>query len=268
MRPDPVNAPDADLPPVSCYIRTLNEERRIGDVVTAALRAVREVVIIDSGSTDATVSLAEAAGARVIANPWPGNGHQKRVGEEACHNDWLLDLDADEVVDPDLADAIKTLFRTGAPERSVYAVRMITKPPGHPAWLNFAHTYRNKLYDRRKWRIPAHPAWDQLELPRTERPPRLDGAIIHYSFKDIAHLSRKMNSVSSVRAANTPRRGLGQLRLRIFGGLPIYFLKHYVLRGYFRGGTYGFAVAMALAHARWLRDVKMYEQIVFERAEG
>lgn len=66
----------------------------IADVVRAALQVADEVVVVDSGSADDTAALAQAAGARVIRCEWRGNGRQKRIAEDACRHDWLLDLDA------------------------------------------------------------------------------------------------------------------------------------------------------------------------------
>jgi glycosyltransferase involved in cell wall biosynthesis len=109
-----------NVAPVSCYIRTFNEARKIGDVVAAALEAVDEVVVVDSGSTDATVAIAEAQGARVIRQDWLGRGRQKRYAEEQCRNDYVLDLDADEVVSPELGAEIKALFANGPPPFPVY----------------------------------------------------------------------------------------------------------------------------------------------------
>ena len=125
--------------PISCYIRTLNEERVIGEVVRAASQMADEVVLIDSGSTDGTLAIAEAEGARVIRQPWLGNGRQKRVGEEAARHDWVLDLDADEVVTPELAAEIRGVFEAG-PRFPMYALTMITVPPfGAPGAVSSAH---------------------------------------------------------------------------------------------------------------------------------
>lgn len=256
---------DESLPPVSCYIRTLNESRLIGEVVAAARQVAREVVVVDSGSTDGTPEIAAQAGARVIFNKWPGNGLQKRFGEEACKHDWLLDLDADEIVDAELAASIKRLFESGEPADSVYSVKLITEPPAMEPWTNYCLAFRNKLYDRRRWRMPAHPAWDQLELPKSLKPAVLNGAIRHRSFRDFAEFVRKHNTVSSARAKYMKPRSAFELQVRILGAFPIYFLKHYLQRGLFRAGVYGFAVAAESAHARWLRDVKMYETILVER---
>ena len=153
-----------DTPPLSAYIRTLNEERMVGDVVRAALKVAREVVVIDSGSTDKTVENAEAAGARVIRHAWTGNGHQKRLAEDACENNWLLDLDADEIITDELAAEIHALFAKVEPDKSVYRTMLALCPPVGKPWLTFGLAERHKLYDKRIIRAPAHEAWDQFDL--------------------------------------------------------------------------------------------------------
>ena len=83
---------------LSCFIITRNEARKLQAVIMSVRDLVDEVIVIDSGSTDDTVLIAETAGARVINHEWPGYGAQKRFGEEACRNDWVLNLDGDEVL--------------------------------------------------------------------------------------------------------------------------------------------------------------------------
>src|SRR6201999_1034790 len=100
-------------PPISCYIRAKNEERKIADVIRAVRLAVDEVVLIDSGSTDRTVALAEEAGARVVHQDWLGYGAQKRFAESQCKHDWLLALDADEVISPEFSEELRALFAAG-----------------------------------------------------------------------------------------------------------------------------------------------------------
>ena len=246
-------------PPISCYIRTLNEQRRIRDVVRAALQVAEEVVLIDSGSTDATVAIAEAEGARVITQPWLGNGHQKRVGEDAARNDWVLDIDADEVVTPDLAAEIRGIFAAG-PQFHMYELTLITVPPFGKPWRNFKKAHRIKLYDKRHIRIPDHAAWDQFEVPPGEKIGKLQQPILHYAFAGMEHVIAKLNRASSVRAREARLKPLWNVILRILFGLPFYFVKEYFVNGLIRGGVYGFAYACAIAFGRWLRDVKMYER--------
>lgn len=251
---------DAARPPISAYIRTLNEARMIADVVRAAFKVADEVIVVDSGSTDGTCDLARAEGATVIDQPWLGNGFQKRVGEEAARHDWLLDLDADEIVSDELAAAIRALFADGEPPEPVYALRLAMQPPGgRPAWRDFFIAERSKLYDRRRLRMPEHKAWDQLEGVDKKRIPQVEGPLIHHAFHDLGHAMEKMNRVSTVRAHEGKMKSLTELRLRLVFGFPIYFLKQYLFRGAWRGGWYGFALAAVLCHSRWLRDAKMYE---------
>lgn len=254
--------------PVSCYIRTLNEERALGRVVAAAREVVDEIVVVDSGSTDATVAIAQAAGARVIHQAWLGNGRQKRVGEDNCRNDFLLDLDADEVVSPALADEIRALFAAGPPPLSIYELRLVTVPPVGKPWTNSAVAYRRKLYDRRVVRQPDHKAWDQFEVPAGVQIGRLTGDLEHHSFRDLAQLVDKINRASSVRAREGRTRGRVAVALRVLFALPFYFLKAFVFRGLFRVGIYGVAAAGISAYGRWLRDAKMYERILLERARA
>jgi glycosyltransferase involved in cell wall biosynthesis len=259
---------DERVIPVSCYIRTLNEERRIGAVIGAVSGLVEEVVVVDSGSTDATVSIAETLGARVIRQAWLGNGRQKRCAEDHCRNDFLLDLDADEVVSPELAQEMRALFADGEPRRRIYELRLVTVPPMGEPWHDFGVRRRRKLYDRRVVRQPDHKAWDQFKVPAGVKVGRLSGALLHYAFGDLAHVVAKLNRASTVRAAETRRRTKVEVGLRVLFALPVYFLKHYLQRGLFRAGIYGVSLAAISAYGRWLRDAKMYEQILVREARA
>lgn len=247
-------------PPISAYIRALNEERMIGDVIRAALQVAQEVVVIDSGSTDRTIAIAEEAGARVIAHEWLGNGHQKRLGEDACAHDWLLDLDADEIVTPELAAEIAALFSGGEPARRIYQTPLALAPPVGKPWRAFGLQMRRKLYNRKAARAPAHDAWDQFETPAGEAVGVLKEPILHYAFTGAEQFMAKLNRNSSVRARALKLKPRPYLALRILFGLPFYVAKKYLLQQYFRGGVYGFALAFMSGYGRWLRDVKMWER--------
>lgn len=232
----------------------------IAEVVRAALLVADEVVVIDSGSTDRTQAIAKEAGARVLEHEWLGNGRQKRLAEEACTHDWLLDLDADEIVTPALAEEIATLFSQGSPPCPIYRTDLALVPAVGKPWLTFGLQKRHKLYDRRAIRQPDHEAWDQFDIPADMRVGRLQNPVLHYAFDGVAGFMGKLNKHSSVRADTLPLKSQGYLGLRIIFGLPFYFAKKYFLQQYFRGGIYGFALAMMSAQGRWLKDVKMWER--------
>jgi glycosyltransferase involved in cell wall biosynthesis len=246
-------------PPISAYIRTKNEERMIGDVIRAAQQVAAEVLVIDSGSTDRTLEIARALGAKIVNAPWLGGGKQKRIGEEAASYDWLLDLDADEIVSPELAQEIRNEFANDQSVASVYEMMMATCPPVGRPWLTFNLVDRRKLYDRRVVRQPDHPNWDQFQLPPGVRAKRLRAPLLHYSFRDLAQLEEKFNRNSSGRARDTKLKPMWLCGLRMLFAKPFYFLNHYVRRGLWRAGWYGLAAAEIAAHGRWLKDAKMME---------
>jgi len=238
----------------------------IGEVIRAAQQVAREVVLIDSGSTDRTIEIAEELGARVIKAPWLGGGRQKRLGEDAALNDWLLDLDADEIVSAELANEIRALFANGAPPFPIYELLMATVPPVGAPWRTFNLVDRRKLYDRRVVRAPDHPNYDQFQVPPGVRVGRLNQPLLHHSFRDLAQLEEKFNRNSAARARDTRLRPFWLLALRLLFGKPFYFLNQYVRRGLWRAGWYGFAVANIAAHGRWLKDAMMLEIHLRRRA--
>lgn len=97
--------------PLSIFIITRNEADRLPRTLAAIRTLSDDIVVVDSGSTDDTVALAAAAGARTLHRDWEGYGPQKRFAEEQCRHPWLLNLDADEWIPPHLADEIREIGR-------------------------------------------------------------------------------------------------------------------------------------------------------------
>ena len=253
--------------PITACVRTKNEEDRLGRCLIDARQIASEVLVVDSGSTDGTVDVARSLGARVIEQPWLGNGLQKRVGEEAASNDWILDLDADEYVTPRLAEEIYAAFSGGEPsERLIFSIPMHTLAPSGDVWTNWNTGRRLKLYNRRHVRVPEHPEWDQLAPPAGSEIRACRGTLLHESFRDLEHLVAKLNRSSSSRCRNAKPKPPIELMARIVGAYPLYFLKAWLLRGYCMNGWYGLLVASTLARGRWLRDAKMLERRLCERA--
>src|SRR5438105_2601638 len=119
-----------DKLPISVFIIALNEADRIGCAIESVREWVDEIIVIDSGSSDDTVKLADSMGARVLYHAWKGYGLQKRFGEEQCRNRWLLNLDADEEITPALAEEIQGLFADGEPELAGFILRIRDLLPG------------------------------------------------------------------------------------------------------------------------------------------
>jgi glycosyltransferase involved in cell wall biosynthesis len=136
--------------PLSVYYITLNEELRLPESLAKVASWADEIIVVDSGSTDRTREIAEAAGARFVHNDWEGFACQKAFAASLCRNDWVLDLDADEVLSDRLVGIIKERFSKPL-ESDIAGFRMrwvLSQPdPRHP----FRHDKSKKilrLYNR------------------------------------------------------------------------------------------------------------------------
>ncbi|MCJ2069198.1 glycosyltransferase family 2 protein [Methylobacterium sp. J-030] len=247
--------------PLSIFVIAYNEADRIG----ATLRAVRDLtddlVVVDSGSTDGTQALAQSLGARVIHNPWPGYGPQKRFAEEQCRHVWLLNLDADEVVPADLSRQIRALFAAGEPRRPAWRIGIAEIFPGEARPHPLAYTLTPvRLYRKDRGRYAASPVHDRVALEPGVTPGRLRGVIHHFSVRSLGDQLDKLNRYSDQQADDLEARGVVIPRWRVFVELPGNFLKAYLGRRHFVRGTYGFLTAMNYAISRHLRIAKHVER--------
>lgn len=245
--------------PISVYIVAKNEAGRIGRAVRSVVGWVDEVIVVDSGSEDATVLEASAAGAQVIYHAWDGYGPQKRFGEEQCRNNWLLMLDADEEVSPALAREIQAKFRGLLPACAAFRMRVTDMLPGEtrPKW--FAYSYEiMRLYDRRHCRCSNHAYKDRVELG-TGKVVDLAGRVWHHSFRNWEATITKINFYTSQVARDRVHRKLPLLRLRLFTEFPLQFLKCYFGRRFIFRGAMGLAMSITVAYLNLLRLLKTAE---------
>ena len=244
--------------PLSCFIIARNEADRIARTIASVAELASEIVVIDSGSTDQTVAVAEGAGARVIYNPWPGFGQQKRFGEEQCRNDWLLNLDADEVVSPQLAIDIRALFADGStPPRAVYGMRVSIVYPGKVKPRPFARDhYCLRLYDRRRCRFKDSTLFDSVD-PAGEETGHLDGVLYHHSVRSFADLARKADERATYNALHSKPKSTPALLARAAVELPWNLIKYIFIRTHILGGWTGLKYAWITAWYRWQRIVRM-----------
>ena len=252
--------------PLTIYIRTHNEESRIGAVVKRAKETGAEIIVVDDGSADKTQDVAKEAGAIVYENKWEGSGKQKKFAENVASNQWLLDIDADEILSKKLVLEIKKLF-IHPPEPGIFKLNFLIIPPFPKGclWKNANSDWKCKLYHTDIVRIPDHKAWDQFKVPKGVNPIKLKNPIYHYSFLDISHEIDKMNKTSSVRANANKLKPKSILIFRILFAFPFYFMKKYFKNRMFTAGVYGFACAATIALNRWLKDVKMYEKYLIKK---
>ena len=255
--------------PLSVFIIAKDEGDRIGRTIASVSGWVDEVIVVDSGSTDDTVGVAQGLGARVVQNDWPGYGPQKRFGEDQCRNDWLLNLDADEEVTPDLAEEIRAKFANGSYRdadgwrimiRDVYAHEDAPAP-----WAYGYHQIR--LYNRAKGRFSASTVHDTVRPDPGSVIRSLDGIIAHRSIRSLDFRVGKYNRYSNMQVAEMRDRGRRLSRWRLLSEFPVAFFKAYALRRYWRYGWWGLILSVNYAHARFLRVAKDYEAELVERSD-
>jgi len=247
--------------PLSVFIIAQDEADRIGDAIRAVRDLSDDVVVVDSGSTDATPAVAVGLGARVIHHPWPGYGPQKRFAEEQCRHEWLLNLDADEVVPPELEREIRALFAAGEPQSPAYRIGIAEIFPGEDRPHSWAYTLTPvRLYRRDAGRYSAALVHDRVELNAGIRAGHLRGVIHHFSVRSLGDQLDKLNRYSDQQAHDLELRGVAIPTWRLFFEFPANFIKAYVARRHFVRGVYGFLTAMNYAISRHLRLAKHYER--------
>lgn len=255
------------MPPLSIFIIAQNEVDRIGRTIEAARALSDDIILVDSGSTDGTQALAESLGARVIFNAWPGYGQQKRFAEEQCRHDWLLNLDADEVVPPDLVAEIAALFASGQPPKDAYKLRIAEIFPGEGAPHRFAYALAPvRLYRKSKGRYSPSPVHDRVDLAPDAHVGRLRGTVHHFSVRSLGEQMDKLNAYSDAQADDLDARGGTLSAFRLVAEFPANFLKAYIGRRHALRGIYGFMTAMNYAFYRYLRVAKHWERRLQRRA--
>ena len=241
---------------ISAVLITRNEERDIGRTLDA-LSFVDEVVVVDSGSTDRTVELCTARGARVVSQPFLGYGPQKRLAVSLASNDWVLCVDADEVVTPELARSIQDLL-SRAEEPPAPAYRLPFRPVfmGHPL-VHGARETHVRLFDRRRPRRRS-----RAPAPRPSSRGAvgtLRGFVLHETAKTISESLEKLDRYTTRAAEERRGRPLrGALALLVSGAFT--FFKHYVLRRNFLNGVPGFTWSMLFAVGSVVKYAKGHER--------
>ncbi len=245
---------------------TYNEAAHIQHALESVAWA-DEIIVVDSGSTDATVDLARPLATQVIVRGWPGYSEQKNFAAGAASNDWVLSLDADERVTPELAAEIRALLSRG-PQARGYRVRRVTRYLGR--WIRSTDWFPDhqlRLYDRRAGR------WNGLRIHESFRldegvPARLQGELHHYAYRDISHHLKKIDSYTTLIAAQSHEQGRRTNVLAMALHPWFAFMRNYVLRRGFTDGTAGFVISLLNAYYVFLKLAKLWELQRTESGEG
>lgn len=252
--------------PVSATVIAKNEADRISRTILSVRDWADEVIVVDSGSTDETVEISEALGAKVFFNTWPGYGPQKRFAEALCRNKWIFNIDADEEVTPELESEIRGLFANGPPETKAFAVKTHCVFPFEERPRRFAVSMvHGRLYHTDFAQFKDSTVHDSIVLRDGGKPVLLKHGLNHYLFRSHAHAVEKVNFYSSMQAEDQFRKGRNPSAAKIVLTPLWAFFKAYVLRGYFRYGLDGVVRSYIYAFSRVIRLAKTREKFQEEQ---
>ena len=239
-----------------CVI-TLDEEDRIGDCLDSVAFA-DEIIVVDSGSTDRTVAIARERGARVVVRAWPGYVAQKNFALEQATADWVLCLDADERVSPQLAGEIRSAV--AADPGALAGYRMPRKTLYLGRWIMHGGWYPDRkvrLVRRGRARWGGVDPHDRLEAQGAVG--TLAGDLEHRTYRDIRDHLRTIDRFTSVSAGELHARGRSGAVAGMLLNAPAKFLKMYLLKAGFLDGVPGFVVAVLGSYYVFLKYAKLWE---------
>ena len=221
--------------PLSVVLIAHNAAHQLEECLASAAFA-DEIVLVDSGSTDATREVAARHGARIVSRDWLGYGRQKQFAVEQARHEWVLCLDADERVSPELRASIERAL--AAPVAPVYRMPRCNRFLGR--WLRHGEGYPDwspRLFDRRKARWSDDPVHEKVLYAVT--PGTLEGDLLHDSAEDLAHYLDKQNRYTTLAAEQLYERGRSAGAFELLASPAVRFLKFYVLRLGFLDGLAG-----------------------------
>jgi glycosyltransferase involved in cell wall biosynthesis len=223
--------------PLSVVLITRNAAAQLPECL-ASVAFADEVVVVDSGSSDGTPAVAARYGARVLAKEWLGFGRQKQFAVAQAAHDWVLCLDADERVSPELAASLVRAL--DAPAARAYLMARRNRFLGR--WLRHGEGYPDwspRLFDRRQARWSDDEVHEKVLFTAT--PGTLAGDLLHESAEDIGRYLEKQNRYTTLAAEELHRRG-GRAGIAKLMLSPLArFIKFYLLRLGFLDGLPGLA---------------------------
>lgn len=242
------------MPTLGVALITKNASAHL-DACLSAVSWSDRIVVLDSGSTDSTLEIASRHGAQIhTTQDWPGFGIQKNRCLDLLDTDWILALDADEVLSSELATEIRTALAN--PQAAIYALPRLSNYCGR--WMYHSGWYPDfvpRLFKRGVARYSEDLVHERLifdgELARFQH------HLLHYSFDDLSQVLAKINSYSSAGAQQRLQRGESSSLLKAISKGLWTFIRSYLLKRGFLDGREGFILAVSNAEGAYYRYLKL-----------
>ena len=252
---------------VSACVITRDDESQIRRCLESLSWADELVVVVDERSRDATEALARQQGARVLRHRYEGNVEQKSFALDQARGEWVVSLDADEVLSQELSERLRELLASPGARFDGVELNRVTHHLGR--WIrhgDFHPDWQLRAFRRAKGRWTGMNPHGRVRLEGEVR--RLEGDLEHYSYRDLADQLERVQEFSRIEAHELRRAGR---RARIRDMLlrpPARFLRAYVLKGGFRDGVPGLSIAAVSSFHVFLKFAKLWELEHAARRQG
>jgi glycosyltransferase involved in cell wall biosynthesis len=241
---------------ITITLITLNSEKTIKPVLEAVSWA-DEIVLVDSGSTDKTLEIAQQFKAKIIFRDFDGYGSQKNFATEQASNDWILSLDDDEILTPELQHEIQNLNLSTTDYQGFKIPRSLIFLG---KLLRFSGEYKRltlRLFNRKYGNWNAEYVHESVEV--NGKIGTLKHQILHDSYRDLTDYFNKFNKYTSLGAKTLAERGKTASSFKIISRFPTTFLKIYLLKGSCLDGYAGFMWALLTAMNPVVKYAKLKE---------
>ncbi len=242
---------------ISAIVITFNEEKNLSRCLASIKDVVDEIIVVDSSSEDKTIKIAQSYGAKVIQNKFEGYAKQKIFATEKTTHNWVLSLDADEELSPELKESIIDL--KNVVKHDVYKMPRLTNYCGkwikHCGWYP---DYQTRLYDRTKgtWEdIKVHEYWRTDDKKATIG--ILQGDLLHYSFDSIESHKKKIEKYTELAAQAAVDAGKKAGILKVIFSPIWHFISEYFFKRGFLDGHYGYVICKLSAYSAYLKYSKI-----------
>ena len=242
---------------VSAVIITLNEEQNIKRCIESIKNIADEIIVVDSYSNDKTVSIAQNYHAKVFYHKFKGFGDQKTFAiDQACY-DWVLSIDADEVLSPELQASL--LEAKKGPSYDAYNINILPNYCGK--WIRHCGWYpqpKLRFFNKHQCTINSNKVHESILMSdKNAKIGSLEGNILHYSYKSISDHIRKIDLYSELAARNAVHKGEKITFIKILLIPPWKFIYNFIFRGGFLDGYMGYVVCKNIAYSGFIKYIKI-----------
>jgi glycosyltransferase involved in cell wall biosynthesis len=240
---------------VSAVLITFNEEHNLTQCLPK-LTWCDEIIVVDSGSTDNTLRICKSFGCKVYHKIFEGYGEQKRFAVGKAENDWVLCLDADEILTDGLVKEIKAELKAPTADGYLMPMSLVFMNRefkyGKESWRYFM-----RLFNKTKGGFNDSKVHEKIELDGTTK--KLKNLIHHYSYRNFSQYFNKFNKYSCFGAEMAYNKGKKKSVTAIVLAVPLNFMKYYLLQKNFMNGLHGFNWSVLNSFYHFVKYIKLKE---------